>query len=98
MQKKLISIFFLLLFTFLVSAPTVLTMVENSCDASIFYSVNEEENKVNETLKIFEIKLLDTDQFDSASLDLEKEKSYSAYIKNYTPSTIECFSPPPELS
>lgn len=81
-----------------ISAPTVISVIEKSYDTSIFFSVNEEENKVNETLKTLEVKLSDIQKFGISIFDLEKEKSYSSYIKNYTPHELECLSPPPEFS
>ncbi|MCK7589328.1 hypothetical protein M0G43_01955 [Subsaxibacter sp. CAU 1640] len=98
MQKRTISYFFLILFTLFIAAPTVISVVEKSFDTSIFYSVNEEENKINETLKVFEVKLSDHEKFCISISDLEKEKSYIFCIKNYTSKDLECLSPPPELS
>ncbi len=97
MYKQTISYFFLILFTVFISAPTVISVIEKSFDTSIFFSVNEEENKVNET-KTLEVKLSDIQKFGISIFYLEKEKSYTTYIKNYTPHHLECFSPPPELS
>ena len=79
------------------AAPTVISVVEKSFDTSIFYSVSEEENKINETLKVFEAKLFENDKFTFSVLDRENEKSYISYIKNYTSKDLECLSPPPEL-
>ena len=59
-----------------ISAPTVISVIEKSFDTSVFFSVTEEENKVNETLKTFEAKLNDNDRFGLSIFDLEKEKSY----------------------
>lgn len=96
MSKRLVSNFFLFIFTVFIAAPTVISVVEQSYDVSIFFNVNEEENKVNETIKLFEIKLNETDKFQFSFLDIEKEKTYASYLKTYAPSTIECTSPPPE--
>ena len=97
MQKRTVSYFFLILFTLFIATPTVISVIEKSFDTSIFYSVSEEENKVNETLKTFEVKLSEHYKYDLSFLDLEKEKSYNSYIKDYTPHDLECLSPPPEL-
>lgn len=96
MHKRAVSFLFLTLFTLFISAPTIISMVEKSFDTSVFYSVNEEENKGCETLKIFEVKLLENSDYDISLIDSEKEKSYNSHAKNYTPSTLECLSPPPE--
>jgi len=98
MYKKTFSYFFLILFTLFIAAPTIISVIEKSFDTSTFYSISEEENKVNETLKTFEVKLSDSDKFAFSIFRLEKEKSYTSYLKNYTPNDLECLSPPPELS
>ena len=97
MPKQLVTYFFLFIFTLFIAAPTVISVVEKSYDVSIFFSVTEEENKVNETVKVFELKLNDSDKFHFAFLDFEKEKTYASYLKTYAASTIECISPPPEF-
>jgi hypothetical protein len=97
MSKRLVSNFFLFIFTVFIAAPTVISVVEKSYDVSIFFNVNEEENKVNETVKLFEVKLNENDKFHFSFLDIEKEKTYASYLKTYAPSTIECISPPPEF-
>lgn len=96
MLKKSISLFFVLLFALFISAPTVISVLEKKFDTSVFFSLNEEENKSNETVKIFETKLFVSDKYSFAILNFEKEKSYNSYLKNYTASPIECSSPPPE--
>lgn len=98
MQKQNISIFFLVLFTLFISAPTVISVIEKSFDTSVFYSISEEENKGNETLKTFVVKLPCTDKYGVSLIELEKEKSYVSYLKNYTSSIVECISPPPEAN
>ena len=55
MPKQLVTYFFLFIFTLFIAAPTVISVVEKSYDVSIFFSVTEEENKVNETVKVFEL-------------------------------------------
>lgn len=98
MPKKTVSYFFIILFTLFLAAPTVISVIQKSFDTSVFYSITEEENKVNETLKVFEVKLIEHERFGLCVFDLEKEKSYNSYIKNYISNDMECFSPPPELS
>lgn len=97
MQKKTVSYFFLILFTVFISAPTVISVIEKSFDTYIFFSVNEEENKVNETLKTLEVKLSDIQKFGMSLFGLKKEKAYISYIKNYIPHDLDCISPPPEF-
>ena len=56
MSRKLSSIFLTLIFVAFISAPTIISLVDDSIDTSIFYSVTEEEEK------ICHIKLLLNDQ------------------------------------
>ncbi len=96
MFKQLAAGFFLFIFTLFIAAPTVISVVEKSFDVSLFFSMAEEENKVSETLTLFEVKLSDATKYHLISIDFEKEKTYNSYLKTYTPSVIECISPPPE--
>ena len=96
MQKKTVSYFFLIIFTLFITAPTVISMIEKSFDTSVFYSVNEEENKCNETLKNLELKLSDTEKIAVVFFEIEKESNNPSYLKNYTQYDSECISPPPE--
>jgi hypothetical protein len=98
MFKHLVSAFFLILFLAFIAAPTIIHTVDDTIDISSFYSISEEEERGHETIKNFEIKLCETEKFCISIVELEKEKSYASYVKNYIPYTIECVSPPPKLS
>jgi hypothetical protein len=79
-------------------APTIIPAIEKSFDTSIFFGLNEEENKVNETFKNLEVKLDENDKYGIFVFDIEKEKLYTSYLNNYSQLHIECISPPPEFS
>lgn len=97
MPKARISIFFSIIFTMFIVAPTVISAIEDNYDLSIFYSVNEEENKEqNEISKKLEVKFVENLGLASVFWDFNEKNSFNFYLKNYTPLTLECTSPPPE--
>lgn len=98
MFKHLVSSFFLILFLGFIAAPTIIHSVDDTIDISFFYSITEEEERGHQTFKIFEVKLSETEKFCLSLFELEKERSYASYVKNYIPYAIECVSPPPKLS
>lgn len=76
--------------------PTVLSVLDSSYNISYFYSLNEEENKSNETLKKFEFEVFDLDKYLIAEFKSDKDHHLSYYLKHYTTLSIESVSPPPE--
>ena len=97
MSKKLITLFFSILFWGLISAPTIITVLDESIDVSMFYnSLEEEEENSIEIVK--EIKLITYDS--QLQLDINffnNEKINVAYhIKSYSKPFINLVFPPPE--
>lgn len=91
MLKKVISLFFLVVFFVFITAPVVV-ILDGSSDVSYFFSISEEE-KVNE-VKVF----LDTYSNDSIDFSFSKrtmEKEY--YLKKYSNPDLNTFSPPPDF-
>ncbi len=84
--------FTLLLFVVFLSTPTVVSMIEKSCDTSIFYSMTEEElthKELKAELKIGEYHFIDLSLNTSGlilSENLSKHDNVHASI----------FIPPPE--
>lgn len=98
MHKKTISIFFLVSFTIFMVTPTVMSILDRSYDVSFFYSLTEEENKNNETLKKFEFEVFDFDKYLITAFKSDKEDNLNYCLEHYTTLTLECLSPPPEQS
>lgn len=97
MAKTRISIFFSVIFVLFIVAPTVISVIEDSYDVSIFYNVSEEESQSqNEISKQSEVKFINTFAFASWFWQEKEQSLINCYIKNYTPLTPECASPPPE--
>lgn len=97
MQKRLVSIFFLSIFTIFLALPLTICVVEKDYNVSAFFNVNEEEHSKNGLEKELEIKLIPSYKYNFFSFTT-KEKSDYNYQNNYSESHIESLSPPPELS
>lgn len=98
MSKFVVSTFFLFLFTAFISAPTVLNAIDDTIDISVFYSLSEEEEKGNETIKNFEIITSDLKQADLL-ISLKSQMSTIGYCyKKYPKPHLNLISPPPEQS
>lgn len=92
MNKKAIAIFFSILFGALITAPTIVSAIDDSVDISIFYSIAEEENEnlklpfpdnsFNDFVKVFKI---------------ESNKYLGYCFKNYPKPHLNLISPPPEF-
>lgn len=93
MSRKIISIFFTVLFLAFITAPAVITMVDDSVDISYFYSITEEEEKGGK------IEILLTKDFISQSDFALSEKAVNEgyYFKKYPKPHLNLVSPPPEF-
>jgi len=95
MQKTAISIFFSCIFTLLIVAPTLISMVEDSFDISIIIDMGEEESKEKETKKL-EIELT-MSKFSDLELMASEERSRAEhYSRSYSSFYLKLHSPPPE--
>ena len=92
MNKTTIAIFFSILFVALITAPTIITAIDDTVDISIFYSITEEENE-NIKLPFPENNVNDlTNAFKS-----ETNAFLGYYFKNYPKPHLNLISPPPEF-
>lgn len=98
MSKNVISIFLSALFLVFVSAPTVIMMVDDSVDVSIFYTSSEEEEKGQEkNNKDKELLLYDLSKLVSDIDTNEIENNLVYFFKKYPKPYLNLISPPPEL-
>ena len=96
MSRRPISILFSVLFLMFISAPTIMTLVDDSIDISYFYASAEEEEKSNEKPKNLEVFLLDGTQKEELVM-LSKRKMHLRYFtKSYPKPHLNLISPPPE--
>ncbi len=96
MSRNLISVFLSVIFLVFLAAPTVITMVDDSVDVSMFYAASEEEEKGCEKDKDVEILFFEphNNELDVASSKGEHSSRY--YFKKYPKPHLNLISPPPE--
>lgn len=97
MTNKFISIFFSVVFVFLITAPTVLTLIDENADIALFFEYSEEEEKGKETNKKIEIFFSDVPIL-NADHQMNTETSVMCYlIKSYNTPHLNLILPPPEV-
>ncbi len=94
MFKKTVSIFFTVLFVGIISAPSIITVVDDSIDVSILYSLSEEEE---ETKNLEIIVSENNEETNLLGFSLKFQNS-SYQFKNYPKPHLNLISPPPEYS
>ncbi|WP_452599440.1 hypothetical protein [Pontimicrobium sp. MEBiC01747] len=97
MIKKLVSTFFTILFMVIITVPSIISVIDDSIDVSVFYDLSEEEDEIEsehvKTLELFsEVKnepicFLETTEIEYLGLD----------FRNYPKPYLNLISPPPEL-
>jgi len=93
---KLIAQFILFIFVAFLTTPTIVTLIENNTDISLFYSFDEEEN--HKDLK--EIKADLRIAFDDPIIGLQEHQNSKIISENLTRhdnNAEEIFIPPPQL-
>jgi hypothetical protein len=92
MSRSIGSIFLSLIFVVFLTAPTVISIIDDSHDMSVIYSFAEEE-------KICEVKILmnvhSLKEVDFSLIKTLNNKEY--YFKKYSRPHLNLVSPPPEL-
>jgi hypothetical protein len=90
--KRTIALCFVILFTLIISAPTIIVSCDDSADISAFFGMNEEEEQEDIKL-LFDQKL---EELEDLSIDSSKAK-YIGYTTNkYHKPHLNLISPPPE--
>lgn len=97
MPRNTISIILSMIFLVFLVAPTIIVIVDDSIDISMFYSTSEEEEKGSEKNKNSEIVFSDMDTYESDFLSNNTENNTGYYFKNYQKPHLNLISPPPDL-
>ncbi len=93
MYKKTIAISFLVIFMALITAPSIIAVLDDSIDTSVFYSLNEEEeHSKSKIVAPFSLQLNDYITY----IDLKKHQAFSYQFKNYPKPHLNLISPPPD--
>lgn len=95
MFKNTIAIFFTVLLMALTAAPTVLTVIDDSVDVSMFFSTSEEEEKETKSLQDLKLLFSESDT-DFASISITTNNTFGYHYKKYAKPHLNLISPPPE--
>ena len=95
MNKRIISLFFTGLFLGLIATPSVIVILDDSIDTSIFYSITEEEEsgKAKNILSPFSLHTNDV----SSDFLPRINRFFSYRFNNYPKPHLNLISPPPEF-
>ena len=96
MNRNIVSIFFSIIFLVFISAPTIISMVDDSIDVSLFYTSTEEEEKGQEKNKDNEVLFFEFIETVSDFDSNETEYNSEYYFKNYPKPHLNLISPPPQ--
>lgn len=94
MYRKSFAIFFTVLLMALTAAPTVLSVIDDSVDISMFFSTSEEEEKETKTIK--DLKLLFSEYNTDFTLANTTNNKFGYCFKKYAKPHLNLISPPPE--
>ncbi|CDF81092.1 hypothetical protein BN863_33800 [Formosa agariphila KMM 3901] len=97
MYKTFISLFLTMIFAMLISAPTVISILDKDVDVSMFYNIAEEENS-KETVKLYELELKSHPGLNDLIGYSDHDNTFSFYLNINSQFELDNFSPPPEVS
>lgn len=93
MNKNTIALFFSILFVALISAPSIISAIDDTVDISILYNITEEEN---ESIKLT---LPNSDSNHSKTTVRNNALKHLGYrFKKYATPHLNLTLPPPEVS
>jgi len=96
-SKKVISTFLYVTFLLFITAPTILLIVDDTKDVSIFFSTSEEEEESSEKNLNIEVLLPSTENNYSLLVFSVANKKIDYLHKTYLKPHLNTFSPPPEF-
>lgn len=92
MSRSIGSIILSFIFLAFLAAPTVISMVDDSVDTSIFYSIAEEEENGCKIKVVLEVNSNNETDFDFSKRTVPN----GYYFKKYPKPHLNLISPPPE--
>lgn len=98
MPKSIISLTLTLIFVGFLTAPTIVKLIDNSADISIFYTSSSPEEEKGGEKKVDSEILFNT--IFMAHLDyisIKKGNDSGFYVNNYPKPHLNLISPPPEV-
>ena len=95
MFKKITSIVFTILFLAIITAPSIIMVVDDTVDISVFYSLSEEE----EEEEVIDMELIFYQYEDEFIAFTKKERfiHLGYHFKKYSKPHLNFISPPPDF-
>lgn len=97
MLRRIISIYFTVLFVLFLTTPTIVAILDSSVDVSVIFATSEEEENGCKKSPVKELIYNDIGmtELDFGSADNEHDLEY--YLKKYPSPHLKLTSPPPQL-
>ncbi len=97
MIKNLVSVFFTVLFMAITTVPSIISVMDDSMDVSIFYDLSEEEEeKENEKTKVLEF-FFEANKEPISFMEYNGTECLGFNYKKYPKPHLNLISPPPEV-
>lgn len=90
--RRTIALCFVILFTMIISAPTIIVSCDDSADISAFFGMNEEEEQ--EDMKLLFDQMLE--EYEDFSVEASKVEHINYTSNKYHKPHLNLISPPPE--
>jgi len=97
MSRNTVSLILSIIFLVFLSAPSIVSTIDDSIDISILNDSGEEE-KGNESIKDIELLFSELNGNETDLVSNETKNNLRHYSKNYSKPHLNFISPPPEIS
>lgn len=92
-----IALFFTIIFSILLITPSVISLVDDTINISLFVNMNEEEEEGDYSLKAVKVKITSENENSFLVLNkIQKKKNASFQSKNYISEYPKITTPPPK--
>jgi len=96
MSRNLVSICLSVIFLVFLVAPTVITLVDDSADVSMFFANSEEEEKGSEKDKEVEVLFFELHNNEIDLVSSNQESNLEYFFKKYPKPHLNLILPPPD--
>lgn len=97
MYRKKVSLILSIIFLSFLVTPTIIVVLDDSIDISLFYTMLEEEENGVEKNKIDEVLILQRDTSESFFISKKINHHTAYFFKKYQKPYLNHISPPPDL-
>ncbi len=97
MSRKQIHLLFSIIFIVFITAPSVVTLLDEGCDVSMFCGLEDEKEKEEKDgQKTFELNFIEVKNNDNSPVVVELKLDTKFYLNTFKELHKENVSPPPE--